>query len=103
MYRKKLGSLKFIIINIEYDDLNLICTNHSNKQQSFYDILMRYMSNRNTHTIFHIFKKRAISCLVGFLINIIIPYLLSCGCFSKKKCQNQEKGVCSTVDFFKNK
>ena len=101
MYRKKLGSLKFIIINIEYDDLNLICTNHSNKQQSFYDILMRYMSNRNTHTIFHIFKKRAISCLVGFLINIIIPYLLSCGCFSKKNVKTRKKGFALRLSFLK--
>ena len=56
---------------------------------------------RNTHTIFHIFKKRAISCLVGFLINIIIPYLLSCGCFSKKKCQTRKKGFVLRLIFLK--
>ena len=100
MYRRKLGSSKFIIINIEYNDLNLICTNHSNKQQSFYDILMRYMQ-KYTHNFSHLQKKsHFMPCWISdkhrHPLSIVLWLF-----FKKKNVKTRKKGFALRLSFLK--
>ena len=70
--------------------------------KGFYDILMRYMSNRNTHTIFHIFEKKShfMPCWISDKHHHPLSIFLWLF-FKKKNVKTRKKGFALRLSFLK--